>query len=273
MRDIVIARRALLAGAAGIAAAIWPSGPFAAQPAGKGKAPPRPLRKPVRLVALDPGHGGIDPGAISPGRVYEKDITLATARELARQLAVTGRFRPLLTRRADIFVPLRERVALVRAHRAELFLSIHADALPDSTMRGLSVYTLSDQASDRETAALAVRENRDNFVAGINLSRQPRDIAPVLLDLARRQTNNRSLTLAHAVVAELGHAVPLLEKPHRAAGFAVLTAPDMPSVLVELGCLSNRVEERLLPQRAYQQRLAHALLRAIEDYFAAGIAA
>jgi N-acetylmuramoyl-L-alanine amidase len=140
-------------------------------------------------------------------------------------------------------------------------------------MRGLSVYTLSDQASDRETAALATRENRDNFVAGINLSRQPRDIAPVLLDLARRQTNNRSLTLAHAVVAELGRAVPLLEKPHRAAGFAVLTAPDMPSVLVELGCLSNRVEERLLPQRAYQQRLAHALLRAIEDYFAASLAA
>jgi N-acetylmuramoyl-L-alanine amidase len=227
----------------------------------------------MRVVALDPGHGGVDPGAIGPGGVYEKDITLATARELARQLAGTGRFRPLLTRRTDVFVPLRERVARARMEHAELFLSLHADALPDSAMRGLSVYTLSDQASDRETAALATRENRDNFVAGINLSRQPRDIAPVLLDLARRQTNNRSLTLAHAVVAELGRAVPLLEKPHRAAGFAVLTAPDMPSVLVELGCLSNRVEERLLPQRAYQQRLAHALLRAIEDYFAASLAA
>ena len=273
MRDSVIARRALLALAAGIAVAGWPGHPVAARPSGKAKPPPRPMRKPVRVVALDPGHGGVDPGAISPGGIYEKDITLATARELARQLAASGRFRPLLTRRADVFVPLRERVARARMEHAELFLSIHADALPDSAMRGLSVYTLSDQASDRETAALAVRENRDNFVAGINLSRQPRDIAPVLLDLARRQTNNRSLALAHAVVAELGHAVQLLEKPHRAAGFAVLTAPDMPSVLVELGCLSNRIEERLLPQHTYQQRLARALLRAIEDYFAAGIAA
>jgi N-acetylmuramoyl-L-alanine amidase len=272
MRDIVIARRAFLALAAGIAVAGRPGHPFA-RPSGKAKPTPRPARKRVRVVALDPGHGGVDPGAISPGGIYEKDITLATARELARQLEATGLFHALLIRRADVFVPLRERVAMARGHHAELLLSIHADALPDSAMRGLSVYTLSDQASDRETAALAARENRDNFVGGINLSRQPRDIAPVLLDLARRQTNNRSLALAHAVVAELGRAVPLLEKPHRAAGFAVLTAPDMPSVLVELGCLSNRVEERLLPQRAYQQRLARALLRAIEDYFAAGIAA
>src|SRR5437762_5346044 len=269
MRDIVIARRALLALAAGIGVAGWTCRPLGARPAGKAKPPPRPARKPARVVALDPGHGGLDPGAISPSGIYEKEIALATARELARQLAATGRFRPMLTRRADIFVPLRERVARARAHHAELLLSIHADALPDSGMRGSSVYTLSDQASDRETAALAARENRDNFVAGINLARQPRDIAPVLLDLARRQTNNRSLALARAIVGELGHAVPLLEKPHRAAGFAVLTAPDMPSVLVELGCLSNRVEERLLPQRAYQQRLARALLRAIEDYFAA----
>ena len=214
MRDLVIARRALLGLAAGIAVAGGPGRPFAARPSGKAKPPPRPARKPMRVVALDPGHGGVDPGAISPGGIYEKDITLATARELARQLAATGRFRPLLTRRADLFVPLRQRVARARMEHAEMLLSIHADALPDSAMRGLSVYTLSDQASDRETAALAVRENRDNFVAGINLSRQPRDIAPVLLDLARRQTNNRSLALAHAVVAELGRAVLLLEKPH-----------------------------------------------------------
>ena len=276
MRDIVIARRALLALAAGTSVAGWMGRPLGARPAGTSDPPPRPARKPVRVVrvvALDPGHGGVDPGAISPGGIYEKEIALATARELARQLAATGRFRPLLTRRGDVFVPLRERVARARMEHAELLLSIHADALPDSGMRGLSVYTLSDQASDRETAALAARENRDNFVAGINLSRQPRDIAPVLLDLARRQTNNRSLALARAIVTELGRAVPLLEKPHRAAGFAVLTAPDMPSVLVELGCLSNRIEERLLPQRAYQQRLARALLRAIEDYFAAGTAA
>src|SRR2546428_372437 len=135
MRDLVIARRALLALAAGSALAGWPGHPAAARPSGKARPLPRPARKPMRVVALDPGHGGVDPGAISPGGIYEKDITLATARELARQLAATGRFRPLLTRQADLFVPLRQRVARARMEHAEMLLSIHADALPDSTMR------------------------------------------------------------------------------------------------------------------------------------------
>jgi len=130
----------------------------------------------LRVVALDPGHGGVDPGAVSPRGIYEKNLTLPTARELARQLEGTGRYRTILTRRGDNFVPLHERVARARANHAVLFLSIHADALPDSTMRGLSVYTLSDQASDRERAALAALENKDDFVAGINLGRQRRDI-------------------------------------------------------------------------------------------------
>ena len=275
MRDIIITRRALLALAAGAASIGWGTALGVAHPIGKKSQHrlPVPSRPAPRLVALDPGHGGVDPGAISPHGLYEKNITLAVARELARQLQATGNYRAVLTRNRDVYVPLRERVSRARFLPADLLLSIHADALPDRGLRGFSVYTLSDQASDKETAALAERENRDKFVAGLKLSRQPREIGAILLDLARRQTNNRSLALAHAVVAELGHAVPLLEKPHRAAGFAVLTAPDMPSVLVELGCLSNRVEERLLPQRGYQQRLAHALLRAIEDYFAAGTVA
>jgi len=275
MRDASITRRAFCALVAG--AAIAASG-HGASDAAQSSSPPPSQRKPVEpprpnppprhIIAIDPGHGGIDPGAISPLGIYEKDITLSTARELARQLDVTGRFRAVLTRSGDTFIPLRERVARARMVHAELFVSIHADALPDMEMRGLSVYTLSDQASDRATAALAIRENKDDFIAGIKLSRQRRDIAPILLDMARRQTNNGSLALAHAVVAELGRAVPLLERPHRSAGFAVLTAPDMPSVLVELGCLSNPIEERLLAQRAYQQRLARGLLRAIEGYFA-----
>jgi N-acetylmuramoyl-L-alanine amidase len=275
MRDTIIARRAFCALVTGVAAmAAWRGGSLAAQSTGQssGQRKPRsPARhNPMHVVAIDPGHGGVDPGAISPQGLYEKDLTLSTARELARQLEATGRFRAVLTRSNDTFVPLRERVAEARARHAELFLSIHADALPDSEMRGLSVYTLSDQASDRETAALAARENKDDFVAGIKLSRQRRDIAPILLDMARRQTNNGSLALARAIVAELGRVVPLLEKPHRAAGFAVLTAPDMPSALVELGCLSNPHDERLLPQRSHQQRLAHGLLQAIEHYFARG---
>ncbi len=255
MRDTIVRRRVFCARALGLVLAGWLSRPAVAKPPDKAKHPRRPSAKPARIVAIDPGHGGVDPGAISPHGLYEKDVVLTTARELARQLDATGRFRTVLTRHGDIFVPLRERVAHARTEHAELFVSIHADALPDSELRGLSVYTLSDQASDRETAALAARENND--------------IAPILLDMVRRQTNNRSLALAHAIVRELGHAVPLLEKPHRAAGFAVLTAPDVPSVLVELGCLSNPVDERLLGQRAYQQSLARGLLRAIEDFFAA----
>lgn len=271
MRDTVIARRALLAFVASLAGGGWGTVFGAARNKSPGL---RPRTKPPRrVIALDPGHGGVDPGAISPRGIYEKNITLATARELARQLDATGRYRAVLTRDSDVFVPLRERVTRARLHHAELFLSIHADALPDRGLRGLSVYTLSDQASDRETAALAARENREHFVIGVKLSRQPREIGAILLDLIRRQTNNRSLMLARGVVGELGRSVTLLETPHRSAGFVVLTAPDMPSALVELGCLSNREEERLLPQPAYQKRLAQGLLRAIDDYFAAIIRA
>ena len=268
MRDAIITRRALLS-LAGLLVGALPMRRSAARPANQRSIPAR--RRPLRIVALDAGHGGIDPGAISPRGIYEKHITLATARELARQLDATGRYHSLLTRRTDRFVPLRERIARARAVRAELFLSIHADALPDRSLRGLSVYTLSDQASDRETATLAMRENRDDFVAGLHLSRQPREIGAILLDLARRQTNNQSLVLARAIVDELGRAVPLRDRPHREAGFVVLTALDIPSSLVELGCLSNPQDEMLLPQPAHQQRLAQALVRAIDDYFAAAV--
>lgn len=268
MRDKIVARRTLLASAAGFGICAWVIGPAEASRRTPGPRHPRP--KPRRIV-LDPGHGGVDPGAVSLTGLYEKTVTLATARELGRLLDASGRYRARLTRGRDTFVPLRQRVARARAFHAELFLSIHADALPDRALRGLSVYTLSERASDRETAALAVRENKDDFLVGLHLSRQPPVIGAILLDLARRQTNNQSLILARAIVEELGRAVPLLEKPHREAGFAVLTAPDIPSVLVELGCLSNPAEERLLRRPAHQRRLAQALARAIDDYFAGAL--
>jgi N-acetylmuramoyl-L-alanine amidase len=230
-----------------------------------------PQRKPVppvpnAVVVIDPGHGGVDPGAIGAGGVYEKDIVFPTAADLAGLLSATHRFRVFLTRRRDEFVPLPERVARARAWHADLFLSIHADALPNSARRGLSVFTLAAQASDRDAAALAQSENRE-IVDGVNLKRQSHDVGNVLLALARRQTDNLSLALAHDVVTVLGHQVLLLENPQRSANFAVLTAPDIPSVLVELGCLSNPVEERLLQQPAYQERLARGLAQAVEAYF------
>jgi N-acetylmuramoyl-L-alanine amidase len=264
MRDKICTRRRLLRflGFAGAVALRFD--PASAQP--PGRKPPLPLRLPT--VALDPGHGGIDPGAIGLSGVYEKDIVLATARDLARLLRATRRFRVVMTRDSDEFIPLRDRVARAQTAGADLFLSIHADTLPNPAMRGLSVFTQSARASDREAAALAVRENMADLVGGPRLSQQPRDIGKVLLDLARRQTGNLSIALAHDVVTALGREVVLLERPQRAADFAVLTAPDIPSALVELGCLSNTTEERLLRRPAYRQRLARGLARAIEAYFA-----
>jgi N-acetylmuramoyl-L-alanine amidase len=234
-----------------------------AQPAARGTPPLRRLP----TVVIDPGHGGVDPGAISPNGVYEKGIVLPTAWEFARQLAATRRFRVVLTRSVDESIPLRDRVARARAWHADLFLSIHADALPDAEMRGASVFTLSAQASDREAAALAVSENRADLVGGIHLAQQPREVGTLLLDLARRQTSNLSIVLARKIVDQLAREVVLLDHPQRSADFAVLTAPDVPSALVELGCLSNPQEERLLRQHSYQLKLARGLVRSIEAYF------
>lgn len=261
MREIAVDRRAALRLLA-----------FALASAG-GMAQARPLRRrrrPLRrrpVIVLDPGHGGIDPGAIGPGDVYEKTITLATAWRLAWLLAASGRFRVVMTRSGDQFVPLPRRVAIARAAKADLFLSIHADALPDMAMRGLSVFTLSNEASDREAAELAASENRD-VVEGVDLAHQPSLVRSVLFDLARQHTANASIAFAHDILAVLGGEVALLDHPERSADFVVLTAPDIPSVLVELGCLSNPQEENLLRQGAYQQKLARGLARAIEEYFA-----
>jgi N-acetylmuramoyl-L-alanine amidase len=249
---------------------------MAALPADAALARPRGWTSPARhekarrhhlpMVVIDPGHGGIDPGAIGAGGVYEKYITYATAIDLARVLKATRHFRVALTRGSDQYVPLRKRVARARALHADLFLSIHADALPNPAMRGLSVFTLSATASDREAAALAASENRE-IVGGVRLSQKPRVVDGVLLDLVRRETDNQSIKLARDVVAALGREVRLLDNPQRSAGFVVLTAPDIPSALVELGCLSNPVEEHLLQLPSYRKHLARGLAQAIESYF------
>jgi N-acetylmuramoyl-L-alanine amidase len=265
MRDRSCERRRVLRGLAFCAVVGWRLDSAAAQPAGRRT--PQPRRVPT--VVIDPGHGGVDPGAISPNGVYEKGIVLATAWEFARELAARANYRVVLTRTTDEFLPLRERVARARAWKADLLLSIHADALPDTEMRGLSVFTQSAQASDREAAALAVSENRADLVGGVSLSHQPRDVGNILLDLTRRQTSNLSVLLANKIVVELGREVALRDRPQRFADFAVLTAQDVPSALVELGCLSNPAEERLLQRRTYQQKLARGLVRAVESFFAA----
>jgi N-acetylmuramoyl-L-alanine amidase len=248
----------LLAGLAGSGLAL----PALAEPQ-TARVPPRK----THLVVLDPGHGGLDPGAIGISGTYEKDIALATAQELARLLEAMKRYRVVLTRNGDEFLPLQDRVGVARDVGGDLFLSIHADALPNAAVRGASVYTLSEKASDAEAAALAARENKADLIAGIDLSRQEPAVSEILLDLARRQTNNLSIRLARELVVELGRAAPLLDNTHRSAGFAVLKAPDIPSALVELGCLSNHAEERQLQQTSYQRKLAASLLRSVNDYF------
>lgn len=220
-----------------------------------------------RVVMLDPGHGGQDPGAIGVSGTREKFIALATASAAARYLEAMGHYRVLMTRDSDEYIPLQQRVELAQKAGADLFMSVHADANPNHQIHGASVYTLSEKASDAEAAELAARENRSDRVAGVDLSGHEPIVSEILYDLARRQTNNMSQRLAQALVSELGREVPLLDNTHRSAGFVVLKAPDIPSALVELGCLSNAYEERELRETKYQQKLAESLARSVNDYF------
>jgi N-acetylmuramoyl-L-alanine amidase len=229
---------------------------------------PQPRRDGRKVIVLDAGHGGVDPGALGNNGTHEKDLTLAMAREVRRQLEATGRYRVVMTRNDDIFLQLRERVAKARAANADLFLSIHADSIGSAQTRGASVYTLSETASDAEAAALAARENRADIIAGVDLSAENKDVASILIDLAQRETMNRSATLAQSLVNELGRDIQMLpSRPHRFAGFAVLKAPDIPSALIELGYLSNRQDESMLNRPQHRTKIAAAIVRAIDHHF------
>ena len=220
-----------------------------------------------RVIFIDPGHGGVDPGAIGASGTYEKHIVLAMARELQAEINKTGKFKALLTRERDVFVPLRERVARARNGGAELFISIHADASKNPKIGGFSVYTLSERASDRETAALAERENKADLIAGINFSKETPEISNILIDLTRRLSMNESAKFAILLVKKMGQHTKLLRNTHRFAGFAVLKAPDVPSVLVELGFLSNRIDEKALKNKKHRAKLAKGIVLAVTKYF------
>jgi N-acetylmuramoyl-L-alanine amidase len=229
---------------------------------------PAPRRAEKHVVAIDAGHGGVDPGAIGIGGTFEKDVTLGMTREIRRQLEATGRYKVVLTREDDIFVRLRDRIARARAGGAELFVSIHADSMRNKDTRGASIYTLSEHASDDEAAALAARENRSDIIAGVDLSHENKEVMSILIDLAQRETMNHSAILAGLLVDELGHEIPLIPvKPHRFAGFAVLRAPDLPSALIELGYLSNRTDEQLLTRPHNRAKVAASIVRAIDQFF------
>jgi N-acetylmuramoyl-L-alanine amidase len=240
----------------------------ATRTAATGRPPRGGAPRQAPLVMLDPGHGGKDPGAIGVSGTYEKHVSLATAMELKRQLSAGGRYRVELTRGRDVFVPLDDRVARAQAHGAALFVSMHADALNDHAVRGASVYTLANTASDAQTAALAQRENSADRFAGPSWHGVSPEVARILASLVRQETRHGSSQLARDLIGSLDRDLPMLPNPDRHAGFVVLKAADIPSVLVEMGFMSNPGDETLLRQADHRALVARAMKRAVDAYFA-----
>lgn len=232
--------------------------------AGEPPAAVNPTGRPV--VVIDPGHGGIDSGAVGADQLLEKDVTLTFGLELASQLRLGAKVEPVLTRDDDTFVSLPNRAEVGRHNHAALFISIHADTVPEDYVRGATVYTLSEGASDRLAAALAARENRSDILAGLSIEDQPDDVADILFELARRESRNLSIRFANDLVADIDGTIPLNANPWRRGAFRVLMAPEVPSVLLELGYLSNTDDEALFNSGDWPKREAEKVARAIEDF-------
>ena len=229
--------------------------------------------KPV--VVLDPGHGGVDPGARSANGVDEKDVVLEFAQRLKKKLEASEQYEVFMTREDDTFLPLKERVSYAQKKGAGLFLSIHADYFPTEIddARGATVYTLSEKASDAEARALAAKENFSDAIAGVALPKDSDEVVTnILIDLAQRETNNRSVVFARSIVGQLAAKGRLHTKQLRSAGFRVLKAPDVPSVLLELGFLSNAEDEKQLTDETWRDRMAVSVAGAIDGYFSKRIA-
>ena len=247
------------------------------------KPPPPPARydrdapsrgDPRPIVVLDPGHGGIDHGTRASSGETEKSIVLDFALLLRDQIEKTGRYRVVMTRNDDSFVPLGERVRIARTRNAALFISIHADALRsgEGEAQGASIYTVSDTASDAEAARLAENENRADVIAGIDLSHEPDDVADILIDLAQRETKTFSAHFAKTMVGELKNVARLHKHPLKSAGFKVLKAPDVPSVLLELGYVSSKDDLKQLTSGAWRNRTAASIVQAIDTFFSTRLA-
>lgn len=228
-----------------------------------------PVRK--RLIVVDAGHGGPDPGTSAPDGTHEKNITLAVARALCDALESTGHYRVIMTRNADVFLPLGTRVKVAQHAHADLFISLHADTVgteTDASTHGASIYTISDQASDEVSERLAARENKSDLL-GPKATGKDAVVGNILLDLLSQETMTRSKSLADEILDGFeGEHIYMLERTHRSAGFAVLKGAEFPSVLIEMGFLSSPVDEPLLRSPAYQQRLAHAITAGVDGFFA-----
>ncbi|MBL8790976.1 MAG: N-acetylmuramoyl-L-alanine amidase [Rhizobiales bacterium] len=235
------------------------------------------LAKPVRadgkkVIVIDPGHGGIDPGALSPSKTLEKDVVLAFSKELKEIMDADGRYHVMLTREDDRFISLKDRVAFARKQGADLFIAVHADTLRGQTATGTTIYTLSDKASDAESEELAQRENRADALAGVDLGSQSEDVAGMLIDLAQRDSRNQASMFSKKALSTFRNVTKMTGKPIRSAGFTVLKAPDVPSILIELGFLSNPKDEERLKSQAWRKSVARALSAAIDAQFGADVA-
>jgi N-acetylmuramoyl-L-alanine amidase len=227
--------------------------------------------EPLPVVMLDPGHGGKDPGAIGVSGTYEKHIALATAQELRRQLLATGRYRVELTRTRDVFIPLEDRVEMAQQRGAALFVSMHADALADHAIRGASVYTLSNDPSDLQSAMLAERENSVDRLVRRPRRRPSHDLGPevseIIMNMGLSRARADSVRMARSLVSSMDNELPMLTNPERHAGFVVLKAGSIPSVLVEMGFMSNARDEAALRKAEHRRLVAKAMQRAVDAYF------
>ncbi|MDD2325291.1 MAG: N-acetylmuramoyl-L-alanine amidase [Alphaproteobacteria bacterium] len=215
--------------------------------------------KPPRLLMIDPGHGGHDPGAIGVSGSKEKDIVLDISRRMDEVVAKTTSVRVKLTREEDVFIPLSDRVEMGCEARADLFVSIHADSAPNQGARGLSAYTLSEKASDQFASLLADKENKADMMGGLSVPVQDKEVAAILFDLAARRTRNTAQRVKVGFIKGIGRRWQLLEQPMRSANFAVLRSPEVPSLLVETGFLSNKSDEALLKLPEQRQKIAELM--------------
>jgi N-acetylmuramoyl-L-alanine amidase len=223
-------------------------------------APPLHLKK---IIVIDAGHGGHDPGA-SGASSREKDINLAAAKALKAVLERSGRYKVVMTRDSDTYVPLETRVQIARHADADLFISLHSDSGPSADMRGATVYTLSDKGSDR--VVRNVMAENDWFI-NVNMPGRDKSVNQILLDLTQRATRNRSAAFAENLLDHIGGGVQLVRRSHRDAGFVVLLAPDVPAVLLEMGFITNPEDERLLNDPSKRGRFMGAVAKSIDDYF------
>lgn len=225
------------------------------------------------VIVIDPGHGGIDPGTLSANNVYEKDVVLAVAKVLRKELVARGGFQVEMTRTKDVFVKLSERLAFSEKKGADLFISLHADALADQRyvkrVRGATVYTLSERASDEAARKAAEKENNADAIAGLPTFKEENvgEVRDILIDLVKRETANFSADFSNALVKRMGESVRLSRKPQRSAAFKVLRQTGTPSVLVELGYLSNSEDEKSLTSDSWRKKMAKAIANAVETYF------